>query len=587
MPSLPQHDPRPTRRQRQLAEARARYRFCRHGELGVPVLEALPPEERFGARAVASAGRLALEIGANQLARRGVDRARRARERVRAWAGEGGLLTRVAPGLAPTRRPTTPPASRSSRERAAAALRSTLAPSVARWSDARRPALEDRLFAWERLAGVNPLNLRRIERVPDHFPVSDELVRRVLADGDTLAAAAGEGRLLLGDWGALEDMPNGAYAGQPKFVHAPLALFVARRPSGAAPARALAPVAIQCAQRPGPRAPVLCPLDGVRWRMAKTVVQVADLNVHELQLHLGRCHFLVELFAVAARRRLAATHPIMVLLAPHLQHTLAINELAKRELLVSGGEVDELLAGTRAGSLALIRRAVEDFELGPALFDEDLRRRGLDDRDALPVYPWRDDGAPLWDAIQRWVGDYIDRYYPDEFYRAQDTELRGWLGELVDRDGAGLSGLGAIDDLTALKRLLSFLVFTCSALHSAINYSQYSLAGYMPSMPCAAFAPAPTLETPDAASAWDEMLMPPELAARQLEFFYRQSRLRLNLLGEYPRAGFSDDERVAAALQRFRRRLDALDVESRARDQHRPRSYPWLQPSRIPASVHI
>ena len=290
---------------------------------------------------------------------------------------------------------------------------------------------------------------------------------------------------------------------------------------------------------------------------------------------------------MAARRRLAATHPIMVLLAPHLQHTLAINELAKRELLAPGGEVDDLLAGTRAGSLALIRRAVERFELGPALFDEDLRRRGLDDRDALPIYPWRDDGAPLWDAIQRWVGEYVDRYYPDEVYRARDHELRAWLDELADPEGAALTGLGRLDGLPALKRLLSFLVFTCSALHSAVNYSQYALAGHMPSMPCAAFAPAPTLETPDTPRSWDAMLMPPELAARQLEFFYRQSELRLNLLGEYPRAGFTDDERIAAALQRFRRRLDALDVESRARDQYRPRSYPWLQPSRIPASVHI
>lgn len=582
MPSLPQHDPRPARRQQRLARARARYQFCSDPELGLPALESLPPEERFGVLVGATAGRLAIELGVNQLARRASD----VEQRVRAWIGEGGLLARVAPGLRP---PATDPrpACPETREHAAAALRSTLAPSALHARLPRRPALEDRLFAWQRLAGVNPLNLRRIERPPDRFPVSAALVRRVLADGDTLAAAAAEGRLLLGDWSVLEDMPNGSYAGQRKHVHAPLALFVARRPSGAAPAPALSPVAIQCAQRPGPGAPVLCPLDGVRWRMAKTVVQVADLNVHELQLHLGRCHFLVELFAVAARRRLSEAHPLLVLLAPHLRHTLAINDLAKRELLRPGGEVDTLLAGTRAGSLALIRRTVEGFELGPALFDEDLRRRGLDDRDALPVYPWRDDGAPLWDAIQRWVSDYVDRYYPGELYRAQDDELRAWLKELVDPEGAGLRGLGAVDDLAALKRLLSFLLFTCSALHSAINYSQYALAGYMPSMPCAAFAPAPTLETPDAPNSWDAMLMPPELAARQLEFFYQQSEFRLNLLGEYPRAGFEDDERIAAALQRFRRRLDALDFESRARDQYRPLSYPWLQPSRIPASVHI
>ena len=51
----------------------------------------------------------------------------------------------------------------------------------------------------------------------------------------------------------------------------------------------------------------------------------ADTMHHELISHLGRTHLLIEPFAVSTKRVLPASHPVAVLLAPHVEGTIFIN----------------------------------------------------------------------------------------------------------------------------------------------------------------------------------------------------------------------------------------------------------------------
>jgi arachidonate 15-lipoxygenase len=552
MPLLPAQDTNPAGRAGQLEAERARLRYAWDQPPGIAMAEGVPHGQGYPPGVLAKVAELTAAMAVNRGAARLVEAARSLRE----GPAEGSLAacralfaTISAPGLA------------------------DIGPGDPR---------ADALFAWQRVAGANPVLLEGITQVPPHFPVDARAFAASAIDGDTLAAAAAEGRLYLADWRLLEGIPAGVGEGRSKYLSAPMALFVHRAGVG------LAPVAIQCGQRPGAATPVLTPRDGVAWQMARVAAQVADCNLQEIYFHLGRAHFLVEAFAMATLRQLAAAHPLTALLSPHFEGTLAINDAARTKLCAPGGQLEELLAPTREASLALSLRALGDFRLEDALLPADLRGRRVDGG-GLADYPYRDDGRLIWAAIGAFVAGYVGLYYPDATAVSADPELAAWAAELSSQEGGRLGGFPArIETPAALIDALTFVIFTASAQHAAFNYTQYAFMGYAPNMPAAGYAPPPGGLPGDADPdrAWASVLPSPSLAEGQLEFFYQQSNVRNNRLGAYPRGHF-DDPGVAPLLERFTGQLGEAERAIAARDAGRILSYPWLLPSNITASIHI
>jgi arachidonate 15-lipoxygenase len=435
----------------------------------------------------------------------------------------------------------------------------------------------DLAFAWQRLAGANPFVIARVAAVPDHFAVEDAAFARAVP-GDSRANAVAEGRVFLADYRMLD----GLAAGSGKQLSAPLALFV-RAPGGTR----LVPVAIQSAQRPTAGS-VITPADGVAWQMARVVVQVADANVQESFHHLGRAHFLLEAFGVAMERQLSTRHPLFVLLSPHLHGTLAINGAARDKLVVPGGQLDELLGPTLEGSLDLVRLGLSTFRLSDSSFGGDLRARGVDSKDALPEYPFRDDGALIHAAIDAFVSEYVRIAYASDADVAADLELRAFIDEVRGENGGRLAGVPArVDSIAALVELVSFIVFAASAGHAALNYAQADFMGWAPNMPTASYAAAPTSrDATDASSAWAAMLAPQGIASKQLEFMWQQSQIRDDRLGHYPLGHFADP-RVEAPLARFRAALEDAASVIEQREATRLLPYPYLAPKNLTASIHI
>lgn len=143
---------------------------------------------------------------------------------------------------------------------------------------------------------------------------------------------------------------TGTGAGGWKHLYAPLALFVCTGPK-----RELRPVAIQCRQISAVDNPILTPVDGVNWLIARTIVESADGHLHEGSTPLARTHLAMEAFVLATDRQLSSEHLLRILPRPHFEGTLAINDAAWKHLVSDGGVVDRLLAGTieasRGGAL--------------------------------------------------------------------------------------------------------------------------------------------------------------------------------------------------------------------------------------------
>lgn len=441
---------------------------------------------------------------------------------------------------------------------------------------------KDDSFAGMRVAGPNPIMIRRLTGRDERLPLSDADFAAVVPN-DSFDAALAEGRLYLADYQVLDGIECGDFPCGRKYVYAPLALFVVNKAT-----KRLTPVAIQCKQRPGQDNPIFTPLDGYNWLIAKTIVEIADGNVHETSTHLGRTHLLMEPFVVSTCRQLAANHPLAVLLAPHFQGTLAINEMAWRQLIADKGGVEQLLGCSIKASRGLAGNAVRQARIQDSYLPKTLIARGVADREVLPDYPYRDDALLYHEAIRDWVTAYLGLYYANPADLLSDHELQAWGAEIASSEGGRVGGMpndGAFRTLEELRDVVTFVIFTCSVQHAAVNFPQFDLMSYVPNMPLAGYRPAPTSKTPATEADYLAMLPPLDMAELQLDLGYLLGSLRYSQLGEYTSDRFQDP-RVKPLLKNFQMRLEEIGGTIKDKNQTR-RTYSVLDASGIPQSINV
>jgi arachidonate 15-lipoxygenase len=443
---------------------------------------------------------------------------------------------------------------------------------------------KDSEFAAMRVAGPNPLTIERMKTLDERLPITDEQYQTVITN-DTLKKALADGRLYLADYSAFDGAVNGSFPAGQKYNYAPLALF-AVPPGG----RSLVPVAIQCGPSPSTYNPIFLPRDGENWFMAKSIVQVADTNVHQAASHLGRTHLFIEPFVIATHNQLSRTHPLFVLLTPHFEGTLAINEGAL-SLLASRGLVDLLLASSIDQSRVFAVKAAQSYQLNinSSMLPLTLAQRGVDDASRLPDYPYRDDALLIWGAIGRWVEDYVSHYYASDAAVQGDAELQNWVTELVAHDGGRLNNIGAanrISKRTELIDLITLICFTASAQHAAVNFPQAPLMSYLPATPPAGYLPLSSLtEEGFSESDFLKFLPPLDIAKALLDILYLLSSVYYTRLGDYG-DGYFTDPVIQTHHAKFQQEL--LDIEAKINERNKTRTpYEFLLPSKIPQSINI
>jgi len=444
---------------------------------------------------------------------------------------------------------------------------------------------EDSEFAAMRVAGPNPLTIERMKTLDERLPITDEQYQAVIGTQDTLKRALADGRLYLADYSAFDGAVNGSFPAGQKFNYAPLALF-AVPPGG----RSLVPVAIQCGPRSGTDNPIFLPHNGDHWFMAKTIVQVADTNVHQAASHLGQTHLFIEPFVIATHNQLSPTHPLFRLLTPHFEGTLAINEGALG-LLASRGLVDLLLASSIDQSRVFAVKAAQSYQrnLNTSMLPQTLAQRGVDDASRLPDYPYRDDALLVWGAINQWVENYVNHYYASDAAVQGDAEVQSWVAELVAHDGGRLNNIGTanrISKRTELVDLITLICFTASAQHAAVNFPQAPLMSYLPATPPAGYSPLSSL-TQEGFSENDflKFLPPLDIAKALLDILYLLSSVYYTRLGDYGKNYFTDPV-IQTHLAKFQQELIKIEEEINERNKTRT-PYEFLLPSKIPQSINI
>lgn len=442
----------------------------------------------------------------------------------------------------------------------------------------------DMAFADMRVAGPNPVMLQRMKSHDDRMPITDEIFQ-LAAPGDSLEAAMEQNRLYIADYKILDGAETGSYPNGQKYLAAPIALFVVDQQT-----HLLMPVAIQCNQKPGPNNPIFSPKDGWNWMIAKTFVEIADGNVHEAMTHLGRTHLTMEPFVVSSLRQLAPNHPLSPLLRPHFEGTLSINKQAWQHLVADHGGVEQLCGASIDAARGLAATSVKSVDVMNSLLPKTFAARGVDDANAFPNYPYRDDSLLYWDAIKKWVTAYVQLYYRSDSDVHWDYELQAWSRELASKDGGRINGMphgGSMQSVDELIDVVTFVIHTCSVQHAAVNFPQYDYMAYVPNMPLASYRPAPTTQTGATEADFVAMLPTLDMAELQMELGHILGGVHYTTLGEYAADQFKHDGRIAAISDQFKSNLAAVGSKIAYRNRNRKRPYKTLDPSGIPQSINI
>ncbi|WP_293355777.1 MULTISPECIES: lipoxygenase family protein [unclassified Microcoleus] len=453
---------------------------------------------------------------------------------------------------------------------------------------------EDLIFAYMRVAGPNPLMLQQLSEQNKPLQVSNEKYQQIIERfefSDSLEAALQEGRLYQADYSMLKNMAQGSFPNNvKKYPCAPLALFAV--PPVSSSSRSLIPVAIQC-QQPSvsENPPVFTPLDGDNWMVAKTIVNMADSNYHELVSHLGRTHLFVEPFVLATKRKLPANHKLRILLEPHFEGTILINYGAHKTLIANGGKVDQLLASTIEDDRVIAVEGAKSYlhKFNDVMFPKTLTSQGVRNSAQLPDHPYRDDGLLIWDAINTWVRAYLSIYYTSDQQLLEDKALQNWAQELVSDQGGRLKNFGedasgAIKTLNYLIDAVSSVIFTASAQHAAVNFPQSELMSYTPAFPFAIYSPAPT--SSEKQGNFMSMLPSLDRAQTQIGVDYLLGSVYYTQLGQYNKGHFKD-AKVMSYLGEFQNQLRDIEMEISKRNRSRLMPYKFLLPSQIPQSINI
>ncbi|XP_023685044.2 polyunsaturated fatty acid lipoxygenase ALOX15B [Paramormyrops kingsleyae] len=442
---------------------------------------------------------------------------------------------------------------------------------------------EDSFFGYQCLNGCNPLMLHRIQHIPPNMSVTPDMLHPFLPEGSSLEQEIKLGTIFLLDYKLLEGVPANTINGKQQYLAAPLCLLHSDQQGH------LKPIAIQVLQTPSPQNPVFVPSDPeLDWLLAKTWVRCADFQCHQLTSHFLRTHILGEVVCIATLRQFPEMHPLYQLLMPHIWSTLQINIQARMSLLAPGGVFDKSIGCGLKGIPVLLRNATQQLSYRSLCVPDDLEDRGVA---SLPQSYYAQDSLRVWAVLHSFVSNWVDLYYNSNSNVEQDAELQNWIQEIFTHGFLQLSQSGipqSFQTKMELSKFVTMIIYSCSALHAAVNFSQLEFSLWMPNSPPTMNCPPPQSKGSVTMDDFLSILPDVNVTCSVLITLSLLSQPGADFipLCQYREEHFSSDapRRLVEALQR---KLKSLSAEIADRNSQLELPYPYLSPDRIENSVTI
>ncbi|XP_046906892.1 polyunsaturated fatty acid lipoxygenase ALOX15B-like isoform X2 [Hypomesus transpacificus] len=442
---------------------------------------------------------------------------------------------------------------------------------------------EDKFFGYQFLNGINPMIIQRCSKLPENFPVTNDMVRASLHGARSLTDQIKKGNIYLVDYKQLDGVTANVINGKQQYLTAPLVLLQKT------PDHKLIPIAIQLKQKPGEDNPVFFPTDSeYDWLLAKIFVRSANFNDHELNVHLLRTHLLSEVFAVALLRNFPMVHPLYKLLVPHTRYTLQINTMARAKLISKDGVFTQYSASGGEGMFTILQRELSSLTYSSLCLPEDIAARGLE---SIPNFYYRDDGLRLWDVIHRFVQGVIGHYYKSDLEVKKDSELQNWIKDIflhgfLSRDSSGIPE--SFKTVAELVKFVTMVIFTGSAQHSAVNTGQFDYGGWPLNSPISLQLPPPTTKGQSSESTMLQTLADVNCTALGVGTVSLLSTESTDFvpLGEYPHEHFSEDA-PCRLIKGFQAELKTFSESVKARNSSLEVPYTYLDPEQMENSVAL
>ncbi|XP_028401888.1 arachidonate 5-lipoxygenase-like [Dendronephthya gigantea] len=454
----------------------------------------------------------------------------------------------------------------------------------------------DDVFAMQRLAGLNTMSLRKMTMEDfnkNHFNKTydwDAAMQRASGQELSFKEMISTGKVFIIDYELLFDLTNvedyternTTDRREMRGSRSPLCVFVST-------ANGLKPVAIQTDLRSD--APVFSPVDGLKWLMAKQEFQNADILYSQLIEHLLKTHLVMEPICVILRCTVSKYHPLFQLLKWHCRGLFVTNSLGIKALLDEGEFLHKLFAVGHVGAIEFLNEGYKYSTWKDTEFKKNLKRRGVDDVNVLPYFPYRDDGMLIFEQVEGIAKEYVKLYYHTDKDVTDDFELSNFANHL-SADGTGTEcGNGMIKEFPVKIQTVAELIDVITRIvfipiqHHAVNYPVAYYGGFVPNMPSKLYDDP---RVPYQEFGFDR-LPQSHVATEQISLFMTLGSIRYDTIFDY--GDHLKDDRAKAVVKKYHERLigevnDKITQRNKERLADGKLSYPYLLPKWLPNSIH-